>query len=288
MTLLIILLCIALERYVAVGAVLKRFVWLDGYYQWIERSLASRWQLGVWRSYLLASLVLIVAVSLLYYSTWHVWYGSTGIIVSTFILLYCLGPDDLYHQLKQYFKAVQAGDSEQEKLTMSAITAKPVPASAAQAQRQLTLAIIEHANDRLFAVLFWFIVFGPIGALTYRVIGLLSVKLKQDSSVPTRVGSSINSLRAILDWIPARLTGIFYVLVGNFSDSFPVWWRSLRRGWQENAQLLCETGIRAAGVDMDASAATSTESLEVVRLLDRTLVMILLTLSILTLTATLA
>ena len=85
----------------------------------------------------------------------------------------------------------------------------------------MTEAILEQANNRIFAVIFWFIVLGPFGALLYRLASVLP-KLKtshtdMDFFIATR------QLLAILDWLPARLTAFSYAVAGSFEDALFGW-----------------------------------------------------------------
>src|SRR5690554_2658745 len=64
-----------------------------------------------------------------------------------------------------------------------------------------------------FSVIFWFVLFGAAGALGY---GLL--RANENSCRP---------LMRWVDWLPVRVAGFAYLLVGHFSKGMPSWLASL-------------------------------------------------------------
>ena len=71
------------------------------------------------------------------------------------------------------------------------------------------------ANNRLFAVIFWFVLIGPLGAWAYRVTDLIrrravfNTSRDQEYSNPAVLNASV-MIHGWLAWIPARLTAIGY------------------------------------------------------------------------------
>ena len=109
---------------------------------------------------------------------------------------------------------------------------------------------MEQANNRLIAVLFWFAILGPFGAMLYRLSSLAFDYSRDD---PDREAINLQAfhLLHILDWIPARLLAATYALVGNFDNVLLAW-----RHWSEDSRnqyasdaqgLLVLTGTGALG-----------------------------------------
>ena len=69
--------------------------------------------------------------------------------------------------------------------------------------------------ERMFAVLFWFFVLGPIGALMYRLVILLALKNREDGFTRRWLW--------ILEWPAVRLLGLSFALTGNFSHCIERW-----------------------------------------------------------------
>ncbi len=70
--------------------------------------------------------------------------------------------------------------------------------------------------ERMFAVLFWFFVLGPVGALLYRLTFLYSHEAQPEDDLARR-------LRWMLEWPAVRLLGLSFALTGNFVGCFHRW-----------------------------------------------------------------
>jgi membrane protein required for beta-lactamase induction len=100
------------------------------------------------------------------------------------------------------------------------------------------------AHERSFGVLFWFILLGPIGAVFY---WFLVINLKNEA-----LGNAVTTLHTLAAWVPARITGFIYALVGNFSTAFKNWMTSISNVALPSSQLLVDCG--SAAVDTADSA----------------------------------
>ena len=69
--------------------------------------------------------------------------------------------------------------------------------------------------ERMFAVLFWFFVLGPIGALMFRLVFLRASKDHNDTLAQYWLW--------ILEWPAVRLLGLSFALTGNFSGCIERW-----------------------------------------------------------------
>ena len=98
-------------------------------------------------------------------------------------------------------------------------------------------AVCIQANNRLFAVIFWFVVLGPVGAWAYRVTDLMRRRAvfnatreeapDDGEAAPADAGDGLlhaaGQLHGWLAWIPARLTAIGYGLAGSFPSATTAW-----------------------------------------------------------------
>jgi len=90
----------------------------------------------------------------------------------------------------------------------------------------LTEAVLVQANERLFSVLFWFLVFGPAGALAYRISWYLSEHPLDPGSIEPEdddIDAASYRLFGILSWVPARISAAGYALAGHFEDAISGW-----------------------------------------------------------------
>lgn len=108
--------------------------------------------------------------------------------------------------------------------------------------------IIAHENS--FGVLFWFMIFGPTGAFFYwfLVVGKQTPFLFE--AVNDSLRKAMQSVHAIAAWIPARITGFIYALVGNFDPGFKCWMGCMRDAKLASSQVLQDCGQAALSTDV--------------------------------------
>jgi AmpE protein len=82
---------------------------------------------------------------------------------------------------------------------------------------------------------------GILGAVAYRLIDRLAAKRNPNSMA--------SMILPYLDWIPARITALFYLLVGNFQQVFPYLLRNVLSPVQKNEEFLTESGMLALKQD---------------------------------------
>jgi membrane protein required for beta-lactamase induction len=79
------------------------------------------------------------------------------------------------------------------------------------------------AHENLFAVVFWFVLLGPAGALLYHSLSVYQQYSKRYNSELLGWEPAIHWTHYAAGWIPARLTALFFGLVGNFETGFHCW-----------------------------------------------------------------
>ncbi len=250
MTLIAILISLLLERLLDHVQDLRRYERYADYVEWMRRRLqGDSWdgRLGV--LVLLAPPVLITAV--LQAGLEDALFGLLGLLFAIAVLLFCLGPRDLGHELARYREALSAGDDElATRLARTLLGHEPPPPAGAQARAVIETVLVQ-ANVRVFGVLFWFVILGPVGAVLYRAVTELRRHTLQDSD---EFAWATRQLTEILDWVPARLTAMGYALSGDF-EAAVARWRAVSAGtdrWLVPAsQVLIAAGCGALDVDED-------------------------------------
>jgi len=91
-------------------------------------------------------------------------------------------------------------------------------------------------NREVFAPIIWFFIFGPMGAILYRVTDFFS-KSAQNQHL-------INLMQA-LDWIPSRVSSILFLMVGQFQPGFSELLKQLTKSPESNETLLIESAKHA-------------------------------------------
>ena len=282
MKLLTIIICLVLERYLNLGANLPRYPWFDAYLNLLRDWLKPEFFWRGWISVVTIMLPVLLIVGLVCLITHHWMFGIVWLVLDVVILLYCLGPDDLYHQMQAYTEAGSDDDSKKATtVTQAAILGEQPPKGEAKAYRAITIAIVTKANERLFAVIFWFICLGPVGAVMYRLAVLLHNHTHGRAAGWQATRNAAYIFQQILDWIPARLTALLYTLVGHFNASFGTWLKYVASGLNNNEVLLSECGLHTLSImDEDSGKASLKENQQAMALVDRTLIVSLVIIAI--------
>lgn len=92
-------------------------------------------------------------------------------------------------------------------------------------------------HERNFAIMFWFAILGPFGALLYWFL-IVTQKIMT-------ISNNVSSLHAFAAWIPARITGFIYGLVGKFNSVLKCWIACVCNLTMPSSQVLVDCGHAA-------------------------------------------
>jgi adenosylcobinamide-phosphate synthase len=104
--------------------------------------------------------------------------------------------------------------------------------------------------QHVFAVVFWFMLLpGPSGAILYRLSSFLHRCWTDSGDAELALfGSFAARAFRLLDWAPARLTGIAFAVVGDFEDA-AYCWRTQAAKWPDpSLGVVLASGAGAMGV----------------------------------------
>jgi membrane protein required for beta-lactamase induction len=299
MTLLALLLALLAERAATRLLHLREARWLDAWYGRAEGGLAGReGPPGVVACALVALVpVLPVALAAGLFQGTHS--RLAWLLFASLVLVFSLGPRDLDDEVTEYLEAESRGDQERARSLASGIIERDERRRQSRRVEAVEDAIFVAGNDRIFGVLFWFVVLGPTGlgpagAWLFRVSDLLRrasiASLRRqggDDAGRAALAHGFQSLHGLLAWAPARLVALGYSFAGSFEDA-RTGWRELYAGlpghiFDRNDELLVRVGRGALkGVTVDGPAGPAAAALRLVR---RTLVMWLSVIALLSLVA---
>ena len=89
------------------------------------------------------------------------------------VLLFSLGPRDLDEEVEDYCTALESGDAEAQRRVAKELLERDPPDAAVGRNAAVEQAIYVQANNRIFGVVFWFLVAGPTGAWLFRLLDLM-------------------------------------------------------------------------------------------------------------------
>ena len=182
------------------------------------------------------------------------------------VLFFSFGPKDIGEDVDEYCSALAAGDAERISQTARTIIEGDVPEDELERIHRVEAAVCVQANNRLFAIIFWFIVLGPLGAWVYRVTDLVrrrevftAVRAEEEDDDTARLLRAAIDLHGWLAWIPARLTALGYATAGHFDAALGVWRAPSEEEHdsvaQQNEHLLARVGVSALALaDADDEA----------------------------------
>jgi len=212
MTLIIILIAMAVEHFISVSDEMRRLGWFEYYQHWVENHLAHY---KIWNGAggVICTLLLPLLLVIIIDSTLRELFLPLGLLFALAVLLYTLGPKYLNAELDDYSDALEKGNKDEAEILASEF----VSSETSIKQEQIIFEnIFVQANERLFGVLFWFIVLGPFGALLYRLAILLRI---QQSDIHGNYADAARDLCDILNWPSARLLALGFALSGDLVDA---------------------------------------------------------------------
>ena len=152
--------------------------------------------------------------------------GFTYLVLAIVVLFFSLGPSDIGEEVGEYCRALGTDDDEQIHNAAKAIVEDDVPDDPFERTSCVEAAVCVQANNRLFAVVFWFVVLGPPAAWAYRVTDLIrrravfnAARDTGDDGQSERIRDAAEMLHGWFAWVPARLTAVGYATAGHMDDA---------------------------------------------------------------------
>ena len=291
MKLIALILGLGLEHVATQVLHLRELHWFDRYF---DLGLERLKRLNVWLTYV--AIVLVLAVPLVPVLWASVALRGTGIpwdlpylLFAVLIVFFCLGPRDLGTEVDEYCSALSRGDTEKSEAVLTELCEGDH--SGADDIDAVEEAIFVQATNRIFGVVFWFVVLGPVGAWLYRVSDLLRQRIAYDSSRdPDEAGRTlavVEMVHGVLVWIPARLAVVGYALSGSFDDAFNCWRKYELRAdlpfHRSNDEVVACVGKAAMTGFLEEAPNSSAAARNAMRLVTRTLFIWITVIAVMTL-----
>lgn len=230
MSLLALLFALACERGLTHLFHLRELRWLDGWFDRGDRMLGGRrGPPALLAAVALIALPVLPVVLLSRALEPQYLLGLPYFALSVFVLLFSFGPRDLKDEVDDYVAALERHDRDQALRSARALLESSPTVHGTATREAVEEAVFIQANNRIFGVIFWFMVLGPAGAWLYRVSDLLRRRSAFESArqnlprVRGDLGDSIGLLHGLLAWLPARLAALSYALAGSFEDAVGNW-----------------------------------------------------------------
>ena len=226
MHLIALLIGLLIERLATQWFRWRRMRWLD---RIVDLGFRQAERVPNWPSVIpviLLALVLVLPVFAVIFSLIGTDNPFPFLLLAIVVLLFSLGPRDIGEEIDEYCRALESEDQEQIQHATKAIVEGDVPDDERERIGRVEEAVCIQANNRLFAIVFWFVVLGPLAAWTYRVTDLIrrravftAARDEEGAGTAARIRDAAVMIHGWFAWIPARLTAVGYATAGNFDEA---------------------------------------------------------------------
>ncbi|MEW5562520.1 beta-lactamase regulator AmpE [Enterobacter asburiae] len=158
----------------------------------------------------------------------------------------CIGAGKVRMHYHAYLKAASRDDAHARDAMASELTlihGVPPGCDEREYLRELQNALL-WINYRFYlAPLFWFVVGGPMGPVTlmgYAFLRAWQSWLARYQTPRDRQQSGVDAILHVLDWLPVRLVGVVYALIGHGEKALPAWFASLGDRHSSQYQVLTQ------------------------------------------------
>ncbi len=255
MTLVTILFGLFLERVLLPLQWLRRPRWFERYAAWLRQALGEHLCQGT-AGVLLILIPPLLLVGLVSWGLDMRLSGLPALLFGLLVFLFALGPRDLDVEVESYLKARDAGDQAGEAAAAEALLGAVPPEPAGERERALVDSVLVQSNLRVFGVMFWFALAGPLGAVLFRLAAELADWAMRGPGGELALAAS--RLRWLLAWLPAHLAALSFAVTGDFEKTVMAWRDCHRRGGapiaDANAGVLIYSGNAALGLPPEGAA----------------------------------
>ena len=253
MNLLATLIALFIERFVETIDNYKQFEWFSRFRQWFmdRYSHSQHWNDTA------AVIAVVILPALLVGIVYHQLDNLAlifGFAFNILVLIYCLGPKRVHHTTKLYLEAADNNETEHAReFAANILGDDKLSDDMTENNYRLALRLLELTNERFLAVIFWFIILGPVGAIFYKLSSLIYDEAteagiqyqvnnsedeqpeQQDEQKPENYGFYVNGivLYGIMSWLPGQLTTFGFAIAGSFVDVIHEWKNRLTHNFKD-------------------------------------------------------
>lgn len=278
-----LLLGLGIERLLTHLFHLREFRWLDPAFDRVLRMFEKTSRVVTMAGLVLFTLVLIVPVGLIFFALAGTLYQIPYFALAVIVLLFSLGPRDLKEEVNDYCAAVDDARAEDARRVARELIEDDLPEGSEERIALVERAVFVQANNRIFGVVFWFLLLGPAGAWLFRMLDMMRRRLafqysrNHDEEVGTTIVWAVRTLHGLFAWLPARLLSAGYAMAGSFEDALSCWRQysddRTQPFFQMTSDLMACIGHGAVGAarEVDDESGASTPVRQAMDLVNRTL-----------------
>lgn len=184
---------------------------LIGFFEHRWNKGTGRKRKGIWTVLILVAGIYIVSWGLMHFCfSVNDWLGMA---VASVLVFFCLAGKTLIDEVRMVFEALDIS-LDKGRYQVSRIVGRDTARLSGQEVRTAALeTLAENLSDGVIAPLFWYLVLGVPGMLTYKMINTLDSMIGYRNERYRDFGCFAAHLDDIANYIPARITAFLMILV---------------------------------------------------------------------------
>jgi adenosylcobinamide-phosphate synthase len=225
--------------------------WVERRFRQQERSSSTQWI----RIKGMGALVLLVApftAAAFLISRIPLW----GTVFEAFMLYLAIGATSLKQHAQAVQQALLTQDIDNARYQVSMIVSRDTQnLQETDIARATVESVLENGSDAVFAAVFWFAVLGAPGAVLYRLSNTLDAMWGYRNQRYYYFGWAAARWDDVMNWIPARLTALTYMVSGDARQAWQCWQVQAPTWYSPNAGPVMASGAGALGVLLGGKAS---------------------------------
>lgn len=228
---------------------------------WIEKKLNHTrnmiftrfvWGMFAW----LFVICIPLFVCLMAYHYLPQYFPQATLIFDGVLLYFAIGYKSLCDHVRRIYTALVENNLAQAKVFTSHIVSRDTEHMTKADVRKAALeSLLENGSDAVFAPIFWFVCLGGPGVLLYRLANTLDAMWGYKNARFLYFGKFAAYVDDVLNWLPARMVAVSYMLMGHFSQGWRCWQCQAKYCASPNAGPVMAAGAGALNVCLGGDAS---------------------------------
>ena len=226
--------------------------------QWMERRLRQSEE-GAPEHWIrlkgvFALILLVVPFTVAAFLLSHIFPGE--IAFNAFVLYFAIGATSLKEHAQAVQQALSRQDVDDARHKVSMIVSRDTQnLEEPDIARATVESVLENGSDAVFAAVFWFVLLGAPGAVLYRLSNTLDAMWGYRNDRYIYFGWAAARWDDAMNWIPARLTALTYMIFGNARQAWHCWQVQAPMWYSPNAGPVMAAGAGALGLLLGGKAS---------------------------------
>ncbi len=176
-------------------------------------------------------------------------------ILEVILLYLALGAQSLGQHARHVAHALKQGAIAEARQRVGMMVSRDTGELDETAITRATIeSVLENGCDAVFGTLFWFVVLGAPGVVLYRLANTLDAMWGYRNERYFHFGWMAARMDDLLNWAPARLTALTYIIVGRTRQGWQCWVNQSAHWYGSNPGVVMATGAGALNLTLGGPA----------------------------------